>query len=46
MNNIQVIAIEGLPLSKKGDDIGRLIVKAIKEQGIQLQEKDVIVVTH
>lgn len=43
---IQIIAIEGLPLSQTGDDIGRLIVKAIKEQGTQLQEKDVIVVTH
>jgi len=46
MNPIQVIAIEGLPLSKKDDNIGQLIVHATKKQKIQLQEKDVIVVTH
>jgi len=46
MNPIQVIAIEGLPLSKKDDNIGQLIVHATKKQGIQLQERDVIVVTH
>jgi coenzyme F420-0:L-glutamate ligase/coenzyme F420-1:gamma-L-glutamate ligase len=46
MNTVQVIAIEGLPLSKAGDNIGRLIVDTTKKQGIQLQERDVIVVTH
>ncbi|MCL2134957.1 MAG: coenzyme F420-0:L-glutamate ligase [Candidatus Bathyarchaeota archaeon] len=46
MNTVQVIAIEGLPLSKKGDNVGQLIVNAIKKQGIQLQERDIIVVTH
>jgi len=47
MNTVQVIAIEGLPLSKKGDNIGQLIVDAVKRQGIQqLQEMDVVVVTH
>jgi coenzyme F420-0:L-glutamate ligase/coenzyme F420-1:gamma-L-glutamate ligase len=46
MNPIQVIAIEGLPLSKKGDNIGQLIVYAVEKQGMQLQERDVIVVTH
>jgi coenzyme F420-0:L-glutamate ligase/coenzyme F420-1:gamma-L-glutamate ligase len=46
MDTVQVIAIESLPLSKKGDNIGQLIAHAIKKQGIQLQERDVIVVTH
>jgi coenzyme F420-0:L-glutamate ligase/coenzyme F420-1:gamma-L-glutamate ligase len=46
MNAVQVIAIEGLPLSKEGDNIGQLIAEASKKQGIQLQERDVIVVTH
>ncbi|MDR0797229.1 MAG: coenzyme F420-0:L-glutamate ligase [Nitrososphaerota archaeon] len=46
MNSVQVIAIEGLPLSKKDDNIGQLLVSATKKQGIQLQERDIIVVTH
>jgi coenzyme F420-0:L-glutamate ligase/coenzyme F420-1:gamma-L-glutamate ligase len=46
MNPIQVIAIEGLPLSKKGDNIGQLIVEATKKQDTPLQERDIIVVTH
>jgi coenzyme F420-0:L-glutamate ligase/coenzyme F420-1:gamma-L-glutamate ligase len=46
MNTVQVIAVEGLPLSQKGDNIGQLIVEATKKQGTTLQEKDVIVVTH
>jgi coenzyme F420-0:L-glutamate ligase/coenzyme F420-1:gamma-L-glutamate ligase len=46
MNTVQVIAIEGLPLSKEGDNVGQLIVDAIKKQDIQLKERDIIVVTH
>jgi len=46
MNAVQVIAIEGLPLSKEGDNIGQLIVNATKKQGTPLQERDVVVVTH
>jgi coenzyme F420-0:L-glutamate ligase/coenzyme F420-1:gamma-L-glutamate ligase len=46
MNTVQVIAIEDLPLSKEGDNIGQLIIEATKKQGIQLQERDVLVVTH
>ncbi|MDR2203577.1 MAG: coenzyme F420-0:L-glutamate ligase [Nitrososphaerota archaeon] len=46
MDAVQVIAIEGLPLSKEDDNIGQLIVNATKKQKIQLQEKDIIVVTH
>lgn len=46
MNTVKVIAIEGLPLIQKGDNIGRLIVEATKKQNTPLQEKDVIIVTH
>jgi coenzyme F420-0:L-glutamate ligase / coenzyme F420-1:gamma-L-glutamate ligase len=46
MNAVQVIAVENLPLIKKGDNLGRLIVEAAKKQKTPIQEKDVIVVTH
>ena len=43
---ISVIAVENLPLFKKGDNIGQLISKAAKEQNTPIQENDVVVVTH
>ncbi len=46
MDTVKVIAVEGLPLSKKGDNLGQLIVEAAKKQGTPLQERDVLVVTH
>ena len=46
MNAVQVIAVENLPLIKKGDNLGQLIVEATKKQNTPIQEKDVIVVTH
>lgn len=46
MNVVQVIAVENLPLIKKGDNIGQLIVEAAKKQNTPIQEKDIIVVTH
>ncbi len=46
MNTVKVIAIEGLPLIQKGDNIGQLIVEATKKQNTPLQESDVVVVTH
>ena len=46
MNAVTVIAVENLPLIKKGDNIGLLIVEATKKQNTPIQEKDVIVVTH
>jgi coenzyme F420-0:L-glutamate ligase/coenzyme F420-1:gamma-L-glutamate ligase len=46
MNAVQVMAIEGLPLSKENDNIGQLIVDAAEKQGIQIQNGDVLVVTH
>jgi coenzyme F420-0:L-glutamate ligase/coenzyme F420-1:gamma-L-glutamate ligase len=46
MNTVEVIAVENLPLIKKGDNLGKLIVEAAKKQKTPIQEKDVIVVTH
>jgi len=46
MNAVQVIAVEGLPLIKKGDNLGALIVEAAKKQNTPIQEKDILVVTH
>ena len=46
MDTVKVIAVEGLPLSKKGDNLGQLIVEAAKKQGTPIEERDVVVVTH
>ncbi|MCW4009755.1 MAG: coenzyme F420-0:L-glutamate ligase [Candidatus Bathyarchaeota archaeon] len=46
MDVVKVIAVENLPLFKKGDNIGRLICEAAEKQGTPLQEGDVLVVTH
>lgn len=46
MNPIQVFAVENLPLIKKGDNLGKLIVEAAKKQNTPIQEKDIVVVTH
>jgi len=46
VNTVQVIAVENLPLIKKGDNLGQLIVEGTKKQNTPIQEKDVIVVTH
>ncbi len=46
MEPIKVIAVENLPLIQKGDNIGKLIAEAAKNQNTPIQEKDVVVVTH
>lgn len=46
MNTVQIVAVENLPLIKKGDNLGKLIVDAAKKQNTPVQEKDVIIVTH
>jgi coenzyme F420-0:L-glutamate ligase / coenzyme F420-1:gamma-L-glutamate ligase len=46
MHAIKIIAIENLPLIKKGDDLAKLISKAAEKQGTRLQENDIIVITH
>jgi len=46
IKSIKIIAIESLPLIKKGDSIVDLILTALKKQKILLKEKDIIVITH
>ena len=46
MEPIKVIAVENLPLIKKGDNIGQLLVQAAVKQKTPIADKDVIVVTH
>lgn len=46
MNAVQVFPVVGLPLIKKGDNLGRLIVEAAERQGTPIQPRDVVVVTH
>jgi coenzyme F420-0:L-glutamate ligase/coenzyme F420-1:gamma-L-glutamate ligase len=41
---MQFIALKGLPLVKRGDRIDELIVNAIRRQGLDLQDGDVVVV--
>lgn len=44
-NNIQIIGIEGIPLIKKGDNLGKIICDSANNQGTPLIEGDVLVVT-
>lgn len=44
MRQVQLIALKGLPLVKKGDEVGKLIVGAAQKQGLRLEDGDVIVV--
>ena len=46
MNVVKVIAVENLPLIKKGDNIAKLVCKAAEKQNTPIQNGDVIVVTH
>lgn len=46
MEPVKIIAVEGLPLIKPGDNLGELIVNAAKNQKTPLQNKDIIVATH
>jgi coenzyme F420-0:L-glutamate ligase/coenzyme F420-1:gamma-L-glutamate ligase len=46
MNQVQVIAVEGLPLIKRGDDLAKLICEAARKQHTPIQDGDTLVVTH
>jgi len=46
VETIKIIAVEGLPNLKNGDNIADLILIALKKQKTLLQEKDIIVITH
>ena len=46
MSPVQVIAVEGLPLVKKGDNLAQLICRAAEKQHTSIRDGDVLVVTH
>jgi coenzyme F420-0:L-glutamate ligase/coenzyme F420-1:gamma-L-glutamate ligase len=46
MNVIQIIEVRGLPIIKPRDNLAELICNAAKKQGTQIQNGDIIVVTH
>jgi coenzyme F420-0:L-glutamate ligase/coenzyme F420-1:gamma-L-glutamate ligase len=46
LDKVEVIAIDGLPIVKAGDSVGRLVVNAARRQGTPIQAGDVLVVTH
>lgn len=46
MNPVQVIAVEGLPLVRKGDRLAQLICSAAEKQHTPIQNGDVLVATH
>jgi coenzyme F420-0:L-glutamate ligase/coenzyme F420-1:gamma-L-glutamate ligase len=46
VDSVEIIAVENLPLIKRGDDLAELIWKAAEKQNTPIQEKDVIVITH
>ena len=46
MATIKIIAIENLPLIKKGDKLAELICSAAKKQRTPITERDIIVITH
>jgi coenzyme F420-0:L-glutamate ligase/coenzyme F420-1:gamma-L-glutamate ligase len=46
LSTVQIIAVKGLPVIKKGDDLAMLISKAAAKQKTPIQDSDIIVVTH
>ena len=46
MSVVQVIAVKGLPVIKKGDNLAMLICKAAAKQKTPIRDGDVLVVTH
>ncbi|MGH9693960.1 MAG: coenzyme F420-0:L-glutamate ligase, partial [Bryobacteraceae bacterium] len=44
VKNVKLTALAGLPLVKAGDDLGALLIAALRQMQIELQNKDVLVV--
>jgi len=42
--SVHFIPIKGLPIVKRGDDLGELILQAAKKQGLDIEQGDVVVV--
>jgi coenzyme F420-0:L-glutamate ligase/coenzyme F420-1:gamma-L-glutamate ligase len=45
MTDLTLIALNGIPLIKPGDDLGALVVAAASTAGLSLQDSDILVVT-
>lgn len=43
-NRIELIALEGVPLVREGDDLADIVLDALTRAGLELQERDVLVV--
>lgn len=43
---IQIIGLEGLPIIKEGDDLAELICSGAEQQGVHVEDGDIIVITH
>ncbi len=41
---LELIGLEGIPLVKKGDNITKLILKALEEQNIELEDSDILLI--
>ena len=46
LNKVEILAVTGLPIVKKGDDLASLICHAAEKQGTPIQNGDIIIVTH
>lgn len=46
MKAVEIIAVENMPMIKKGDDLAKLIIDAAEKQNTPIKEKDIIVITH
>lgn len=46
LNRIEIFAITGLPIIKKGDELASLICQAAENQGTPIENGDIIVITH
>lgn len=43
---IQIIAVKGLPIIRKGDDIAKLVCAALTQMDLRIQKNDILVITH
>ena len=42
--NLELFGLEGIPIVNKGENIAELILKALKNQGKTLEDKDIVLV--
>lgn len=46
ISEIQIIGIQGIPIIKFNDDLGKIICDAAKKQGTPIQDRNILIVTH